>query len=219
MSVVITTNEPQKIKELFEDRVEIPMNFDLLVYTSRGPIPLERKKIPDDLLASVSDGRLARELIAMREVSRFYIVILHGRFTYKRDGELVMRGRKWTKTGVTNLLRTIQYVEGAFLEYAETDEELVQVVNEVQRYFDEKHHLSLRVRPSLDSNWLKPTRTEQVRYFYDGIPGIGPIGAKSLEKKYPNPMDLYAVGVEDIMEISGFGRTLSKGVYNFLREG
>lgn len=221
MSIIITTNEPKEIKELFEDRVETPMDYDFQLCTMRGPIPLERKAIPGDLIASVSDGRLARELRAMREVSRFYTVLLHGRLTFNKDGELVMRGHghKWTRKGVRNLLRTIELFEGARLEWAETDEELVEVVNEIEEYFNKTHHLSLRVRPALDSNWLAPTREEKVRYFYQGLPSISAVRAKTLAGKYISPMDLYTASIEDIMELSGFGRTLAKGVYDFLREG
>lgn len=221
MTIVITTNEPAEIKKLFGDlAIESPLGFDFLLYTQRGKIPIERKT-PSDLIASISDGRLARELRAMREESRFYIVLLHGRFTYNKDDELVMRGhgRKWTKKGVRNLLRTIELVEGAKLEYAETDEELVKVVQELQEYFDKTHHLSLKIRAGLETNWLVPTREEKVRHFYQGLPSISAIRARTLAKVFASPLDLFGASIDDLMKLPGFGRNLATGVYDFLREG
>ena len=219
MSVVITTNEPRRIRELFKDRVETPMNFDFLLYTNRGPIPIERKT-PGDLIASVSDGRLKSELTAMREVSSIYIVLIHGRFTYNKRGEVNMRyGRRWNKKGVSNLLRTIQYVEGAYLEHAINNYELVVVMDELQAYFDQTHHLSLKIRSGLNTSWLVPTRVEKVRHFYQGLPKISAVRARELAKVLPSPLDLYAASIEDLGKISGIGPNLAKGVYNFLREG
>lgn len=220
MSIVVTTNEPRRIRELFKDKVEVPMGFDFLIYTNRGPIPIERKT-PGDLVSSVSDGRLKGELSAMRNVSSIYIVLIHGKFKYTKYGELAMRGhgRKWTKRGVKNLLRTIQLVEGAFIEYAESDKELVDIIYNLQEYFDKTHHLSLKIRAGLSTNWLVPVRAEKVRHFYQGLPKISAIRARELEKVFPNPMGLYEASVGDLAKVSGFGPNLAKGVYNFLREG
>ena len=222
-SIVITTNEPREIKNLFgEQALESPMGFDMLLYTSKTPLPIERKKVPGDLLASVTDGRLAREISAMREVSQFFVVLLHGTIIYRKDDSVYMygnKGRNWTKKGVRNLLRTLQFVEGAYIEYASTDEELVQVVNELQEYFDRQYHLSFRLRPSFQTNWIMPTRQEKVIYFFQGLPGISAIRAKSLSEKFPSPLNLYQASVDDITQISGLGNVLATRIYNFLREG
>lgn len=204
-----------------EVAIEMPMDFDFLLFTNRGQLPIERKQIPSDLISSVQDGRLARELVAMRQVSQFPILLLHGRFTYNKVGELVMggHGRKWTKRGIRNLLRTLKLVEGVFIEQAETDAELLEIFDELQEYFDKSHHLALRTRPPLDSSWLTTTTEEKVRYFYSGLPKIGPVLAKSLAHEFPSPMNLYQASVADIMQVSRFGRSSAERVYRFLREG
>ena len=223
MSVIITTNEPMMIKKLFLDRVETPMNFDMLLYTRKGKLPIERKKAPGDLLASVTDGRLGREIQAMRQESQFYVVLLHGVIRYHRDGTVVMygnKGRGWTKKGVRNLLRSLQLVEGCFIEQADNDRELVKVVDELQTYFDNwDKHLSLKTRPNLQTNWLIPNRMEKVIYFYSGLPGISAIRAKALAERFVSPLDLYKASIEDIMSLSGIGKGIANAIYTFLREG
>lgn len=222
MSVIITTNEPPKVRELFADRVEIPMDFDMMLYTNQGKIGIERKDIPSDLLASVGDGRLQREIVAMRNMTDYQFVILHGRFIYRQDGTLSSAGfgRNWTKRAIRNLLRSLELVEGVYVEQAETNEDLVNLVNELQDYFDKAKHLSTKkARPKIQTDWLSPTRIEMVRHFYQGLPRISAVRAKQLEEKFPNPTDLFQASTDDILELSGFGKNLANGIYDFLRGG
>ena len=225
-AVVITTNEPKRIRNLFSDKVEIPMGFDMMLYTESGPIGIERKHVPDDFLGSVQDGRLNREIQAMRQETQVQIVLLHGRMYFDRSGALrtwrrrpqrYTQGRPWTRKGIENLKRTIKYVEGCYIEEARNNAELVQVVNDLQVYFDQKYHLSIKSRPSIRTDWIVPTYAEQVAYFYDGLPEIGVIGARKFYEHFPCPLDLFGASIEQIMEIRGIGKSTATAIYNFLR--
>lgn len=232
MTVVINPNEPGNVRKLFEDRIELPMAFDMMLYTNRGRIPIERKENPGDFLASVNDGRLKRELAGMGEVSTIRIVLLHGKVQYDSEGRLIVgwkhisRGRKiprvlngWNKTGMRNLRRTLQYVEGIFIEEADNDEELVQVVSELQVYFDKDRHLSLKTRTKLHHAWPITARPEMVMEFYQGIPGISAVRAMTLYEACPNPLDLYQYTVEELVKLHGIGYVIANHTYNFLRQG
>jgi len=224
LTVIITTNEPVAIRNLFLDKLEIPMPFDILLYTNSGPIPIERKRVPGDLTASVEDGRLSRELIAMEEVSERRIVLLHGRIEYDKSGFAVVGYRKriplkgWNRKGINNLIRTLEHVEGVFIETAETNRDLVDVVGEIQEYFDKLRHLSTKSRPKIEGSWGN-SRVMRIIHFYSGIPGIAAIRARELYKVFSNPIDLYQASVSDILNIDGFGKTLASHTYNFLRCG
>jgi len=219
--VVITTNEPRRIINLFTNRLEVPMNFDFMLYTKSGTVGIERKKVPGDLLSSIDDGRLRREILAMREECDYRIVLLHGVIRYHKDGTVYVGKRRrthWTEKGIKNICRTLEYVEGCYIERARNDRELVSVVNNIQEYFDKSHHLSMKGRMQINTNWIVPTKGERVIHFYQGIyPRIGPIGAKKLYDKFPNPIDMYQASVEDISSISGFGKKTATDIYNFLR--
>ena len=222
MSIIITTNEPKSIKELFIDRVEIPMGFDMKLLTKSGTVGIERKKIPGDLIASIEDGRLGKEILAMREECSVIIVLYHGVMTYNKYGQ-VRQGKRtsnrWTNKGMRNLRRTLEFVEGCYIEYARTNEDLVKTVNELQTYLDQDNHLATKGRLPIRRDWLVPTRQERVRYFYSGLPRVAAIGAKKLELRFPNPMDLYQASVKDIMSVQGFAKKSAMDIYNFLRSG
>ena len=219
---LIVPNEPKKIRKLLPDLVECPMGYDVKLLTESGAIGIERKAVPGDLLSSVTDGRLGREIQAMREDTVIQVVLLHGKIRYRKDDKDIVfitkkryKGREWTRKGIRNLLRTIQYVERCYIEYADNDVGLITVLNELQDYFDSKH-LSLKGRPGIHTDWLLPTRQEKVKYFYNGLPGLGPVMAKMLCQQFPNPIDLYQATIEDIMKVPGFGKPTAEKICNFL---
>lgn len=220
MTIVITSNEPRRIKELFEDRIELAMDFDFKLFTKSGVVGIERKKVPGDLISSIEDGRLGREILAMRDECDIKIVLYHGTMTYNKAGVLRQGKRtssRWTDKSMRNFRRTLEFVEGCYIEYAKTNEDLVKVVNEIQRYLDEDEHLSARGRSPIRKDWLVPTRQERIRYFYSGLPRIASVGAKKLETRFPNPMDLYQASVKDLCGIPGVGKKTANDIYEFLR--
>jgi len=218
--VVITTNEPRTVKDLFDNKIELPMDFDMKLYTACGEAGIERKKIPSDLISSVEDGRLGREILAMREECAIMIVLWHGKFRFLPNGNLYLGKRtskRWTEKGIRNLRRTLELVEGCLVEHARNNAELVQIVAELQEYLDEDSHLSTKGRSPIRTDWIKPTYYERVRYFYDGLPGVAVVGAQKLATKFPHPMDLYGASIKEIMDVPRMGKSVATGIYNFLR--
>lgn len=218
--MLITSNEPKAIKDLFVDGIETPMHFDFKLYTEQGTVGIERKAVPGDLLASVDDGRLRNELIAMREECNFQVVLFHGVIKYDTNGQVILSAKRlsrWTRTGIRNLRRTLEWVEGCYVEQVPDDRSLVETIEDLQNYLDKGRHLSLKGRPGIQKEWIVTSKVERVVHFYDGIPGIAPVRAKALALAFTSPMDLYKASVEDISSVSGIGKGTSLKIYNFLR--
>ena len=217
---LITSNEPQSIKDLFKDWIETPMHFDFKLYTEHGTVGIERKAVPGDLLSSVDDGRLRNEIIAMREECDFQVIIFHGIIKYDASEQILLtnkRRSRWTKTGIRNLRRTLEWVEGCYVEQVPNDVSLVETLEDLQKYLDNGRHLSLKGRPGIQRDWIVTSKVERVQHFYDGIPGIAPVRAKALASAFPLPMDIYKASVEDISSVSGIGKGTALKIYNFLR--
>ena len=218
---LISPVEPKSIKNLLLDLIECPQGWDMTLFTNLGKVDIERKKIPGDLISSIEDGRLGREILAMRDDGcKVMYILFHGVMRYNKNGTLRLGKRtsyRWTEKGIRNIRRTLELVEGCYIEYARNNAELVKVLNELQEYLDQKDHLSTKGRSPIRTDWIKPTYYERVRYFYDGIPGVAVVGAKKLADRFPSPMNLYQASVEEICEIPRIGKSLATGIHNFLR--
>ena len=195
--------------------------FDFLLLTERGPIPVERKKFPSDFLASVEDGRFSSECAAMRDMSEFCFVIAEGKPRYKNNR--LMRGRRTTRynrAGFRNLCRSLEFVEGCKIEWSSDTIDTVEILKELQGYFDKEKHLSFKARPKLHTAWheLGPTYEQRFLFWLQGCgAGIGPANAIVLAKKFNTPQDLHNAEIHDIIECRGVGQTLATSIYNFLR--
>ena len=219
MSILISAKEPSKMKlALGEFGVESNIPYDFKIFTPLGVIAIERKHFPNDFIASVDDDRLSRELAAMRSDSKYQILVIEGKANYTRKGNLII-GRietKWSLNGIKNLIRSIQFVEGCYIEYTDNMIGTATFLKDISAYFMTDKHLSLRSRQSLRTDWLIPTDKERLLYFYQGLPGIKYGRAIILAEAYPCPLLLYEASILDISKLKGIGKGLSKNIYNFL---
>lgn len=82
---------------------------DLFTNLSTGVVLIERKT-PNDLLASIRDGRAFEQVRGMTEAARFVFVVIHGSLTYNRDDQAVADGRPtgWNGQSVRMALVALQ---------------------------------------------------------------------------------------------------------------
>lgn len=222
MTILVSSNERQEIKEaLGELGFDANLPFDFLIFTLRGSIGAERKFFPDDMMSSARDGRLAKELAAIREACQYGVLIAEGEAKYTTEGKLRIGNRPsaWTRAGVRNLFRSIRYVEGVDVEYSANILDTVEVLKELQRYFDTDVHVSLRTRPKFESSWYLPVYEERLIHFYQGLPGISIILARKLAERFPSPMSLFSAAKEELMEVGKFGQLRAGKIIQFLHEG
>ena len=219
----IAHDEPPDVKAMFSEAVPASLHefgADLLFFFPWGRLGIQRKTVPDDLLASLEDGRLQQNIEAMKKLE-LGVFIWEGEFRYNRDGNVLSGpvARRYTKLQVANLERSIRYAHGLHVEHSHMLHDTHRVVMEMVEFLAQPSHLGLHRRPSPAWDWGVPTDQEQVVWFYQGIPGIGPGRARALVKRFPKPVDLALATVEDIQEIQGIDST-AKRIYMFLtRQG
>ena len=221
MIVLVSPNESEVRKELDKRGIGIEHNmpYDFQLITARGKVPVERKRFPEDFVASVQDGRMARECAAMRQDSEYRFLIVEGRDIYTRGGLLLIGDRpsRWTRTGIRNMCRSIRFVEGVDIEFTENIPDTVDCLVELQHYFDVESHVSLRRRSTFESDWLVPTAEERMVFWLQGLPSISVVRARKLAELFPNPMAVFSASVEQLKEVDGIGDKLATGIYRFLR--
>lgn len=184
---------------------------DILAYTSRGKLGVQRKHVPDDFIASFEDGRLSKELPALRESVTFPVLLLEGDFIYNKMDLLMVGGResRYTKTQVRNILRSIRYVQGIDVERSADIEDTVAVVNELVGWIEAEKHDSLYSRPSIRSEWGVASRVERQLHFLQGFPGVGVNTARKILDRFGSLGRVVKLVPTDaeLMEVDGLGKS------------
>jgi len=221
--ILISPSEPAALREalgavtspLCEDK-----GTDILAPTGKGLLGIQRKEIPCDFLASLEDGRLARELPLIVRGVDFPILLLEGEFFYDTDDRLRISGRptRYNRLGIKRLLRSVFHSHGVYVEFSADLSETTTVVKELIDYFGHTH-TSLLARPKLQGLWGKPTPNEQIRYFYQGIPGVGVVLAQTLAGVFPSPVGLLTASLNDLKTISAIGTRRAGQIFGFLHDG
>jgi len=220
MSILVSSNERKPIKQALGDfGIEANIPYDFKIFTERGIIAIERKRFPDDLLASVDDGRLSKEFAAMREEGDYQILISEGRGRYTREGRLLLgrRPSRWFKSGIRSLFRSIRYVEGIDVEFTDNIPDTVECLKGVQQYFDQDKHLSIRTRLSPEPKLFILTKEERYLHFLQGLPSIKIVRAMELAKVFRSPLELFGADMQTLRSVPGIGNVVAEGIYNFLR--
>ena len=128
MKLLVSPTERRLLRLLGERGLSssLPERFgaDILVFTPRGRLGIQRKEFPSDLFASLGDSRLTRELALMQGLE-FKWLIVEGTPTYTSDGYLMDENySRWTRTKVRNLLRSVEIQQGVHVEGSASTAEL-----------------------------------------------------------------------------------------------
>lgn len=148
---------------------------DVNIPLETGLLAIERKA-PDDLLASIADGRLFEQANAMTNGATFPAFVVHGTIHFNKEGFAVTHGRHvtgWKARSVRAALLSVQWAGCAVAQveedaYAQTVLELVGLASHpehVQR--GREHPITFPpIDPRVD--------------FLCGVTGVGPVRAEAL---------------------------------------
>lgn len=207
--MLVAPSEPKVFKTLGPSS-KVPEMFgaDFLISTPMGMVGVQRKEI-SDLIASLHDGRLAKEMGQLRRCS-LAVLIVEGRLKWSTDGVLMGRdyGQPWTRSAHRNLLRSVQS-QGVWVESTDDTADTVVAILELKDWTSKKHD-SLARRPGPTSPWGKADSREWACHFMQGLEGVGPELAKKIVEKFGRPPLQWTVTADDLMSIDGVGPKKAK---------
>lgn len=220
MSILISSQEPRRLKELLE-AVDSPVvedyGADLLLPSPKGLIGIQRKEA-SDFISSVEDGRLNRELGLLSQSVQFPILVQEGNFYFDREGLLWLNGRKqrYTKTQIRNLERSLWYIQGVRVEKSESMGETAALALEIESYFSKNSHVSLFRRPSPQSEWGIVPQSQREGWLLQGLQGVGPTLAEAIVKHFGRAPIQWSCSLEELERVDGIGRTRAGKIYGQL---
>jgi ERCC4-type nuclease len=177
-------------------------------------VGVQRKEL-SDLLASVGDGRLGRELAQMQHLV-LKAVVIEGRPRFTTEGVLVTKGYglEWTQAQYRGVLWSVMY-RGVWVMHTDSIAETVEAIHLFQRWTQKTKHNSLDRRPGPVPLWGKVDNEDYARHLVMGLPGIGQETAARIIQKLGIPF-CWRVTKEDLMTVEGIGKKKADQIWKCL---
>lgn len=201
----IAPTEPAELKTLGTVAL-LPETFgvDILFAARAQWFGIQRKEL-SDLISSVHDGRLGKEVSQMKRLAQGMQVV-EGRPTWTLDGELVTNGLgyRWTKAQHRGLLWSVRS-KGVWVDATDNIGETISLVQMFEAWMRKTKHVSLDRRPGPVSYYGKPDDHDYACHLVQGLPGVGEGLAEKIVEKYGVPFG-WKISQEDLMAIPGIGK-------------
>ena len=190
---------------------------DFLILGHKQRVGVQRKQFPDDLLASLTDGRLYDQLPRLSDLDRALLVIEgHGQWT--EDGELI--GNKYQRMNISQfygLLYTIMFEFGVPSIWVGSMRDTIEVLVSLEAWSKKKKHKALTQRPGPSkSTWGSTSEQHFAQHILQGFPGVGPELAGRIVEKFEGVPLTWTHSVDELMEVEGLGKVKAKTMYDAL---
>lgn len=212
MSYMVAPTEPRIIRSLGNvSSVPERHGADILFPANGGLVAVQRKEL-SDLIASVHDGRLGKELQQMKSGIAVGILVVEGRPRWSSDGVLLRDyGMPWTRQAHRNLLYSVQ-ANGVWVEATDDANDTVVAVLNLHEYLKKNRHSSLLRRPGPVSPWGKASNQEWAAHLLQGFDGVGPELAARIVEKFGRPPLAWTCVEDELREIKGLGPKKAAGL-------
>lgn len=195
---------------------------DVLSYTKQGLLGIQRKSVPHDFIASISDGRLARETSLLKEC-KFRLLLLEGRLRYFPNGHLAVDRKspsRFTRKQIKGVLFDVKFIKDVDYDYTENVEDTVSYIHSITSFMNESKHLGPFRRPSARGNWYIPSAKDIHLWVLQSFSGIGPATADKIIEHFGGRIPIrWTCTVDELGKVSGLGRKKAEEVYSYLPPG
>ncbi len=188
----------------------LPVDFTL--YAGGCERLIERKKFPSDFLASISDGRLAKQCTLIAEKSG--VLLLEGYINITLDGRIRdgRRTRDWTYATVSGMLATIQ-ASGVIVLWSPQMTATPMLIHQIYNWFNKKHHNMLQTRTKPHYPWGAPSEKEKLLYVIQGF-GVGVQTAKAILDHFGGVKAFLQADEKELIAVKGVGKTRARIILN-----
>lgn len=207
--IQVAPTEPAQLKALGEVS-SFPETFGCdFLWVGQGMFWGVQRKEYKDFVASVYDGRLARELAQMRQVlSRGgkCLLLLEGEPSWTMEGQWTEgRGKNaWGLRAHHSYLFSVQQ-QGVWVDTSRNLADTADTIRFYQEWSEKPRHSGTSHRPNPVGVWGKASSREWMIHLLQGFPGVGSATAEAILAKFPNPL-VWNVSAEMLMTVEGIGK-------------
>jgi Fanconi anemia group M protein len=175
---------------------------------------IQRKRFPDDFLASLSDGRLAKELAQMQSLDR-PMIVLEGLGTWTNDGYLL--DQKFHASQLYGWMLSCFFEKQIPVFQVRSERDALFFIDRVEAWSLRKSHHSLSRRPKPKGNmWGQKENKDWGIHLLQSFEGIGPSAAQAIYEHFGHIPLQWTVTEKDLMEIEGIGKGKAMTLLNSL---
>ena len=208
--ILVSPAEPKHIRDALtagDARTHsLPEQYgaDFLISHDGAMVGVQRKEVKD-FIASVSDGRLGKELIQMRALS-LGVLVVEGRVKWSDDGAMLGEwANRWTRQGWNSAMWSVN-ARGVWVGVTDDWRATVEYVRGLESWVRKADHQGLLQRPSATGAWGNPTNVEYVEWLLQGLPGIGAKKARDVVLELGVGVLKLGVTREELMGVKGLGK-------------
>lgn len=209
-SILIAPTEPQEVKRLGASS-PVPESYGVDIFWHAKPIGLcgvQRKELTD-FIASMHDGRLAKEVVQMKNLD-LKAVIVEGRGRWTRDGVLLHNWSRVTRQQLRGFLWTMRS-KGIWVEATDDIHDTVQTVEWMKTWTEKEEHSSLKSRSGPErSSWGHVSERSWSIHLLTGFEGIGPKTAEAILDHFGKVPLRWEVEEDELMEVPGVGKLTAR---------
>lgn len=209
--MLVSPTEPTEIRRLGVVS-SVPETWGCDILIRNGEAGIQRKTVAD-LIASVRDGRLAKELGQMQQLQAA-LLIVEGDLSWTTDGMLVTQYGRWTVAQHYGLLWSVQRT-GVWVVSAKRAADTIAVARLFAKWTAKKNH-QVAARPGPGGRWGQASNREWTKWLLQGIQGVGPELAERIVDKHGCPFE-WSITQEDLMAVEGIGEKKAEQMMKALR--
>lgn len=218
MSVVVAPTEPRVFDRLGQRRL-LPERFgvDFWWFANGQHWGVQRKEVKD-LIASVDDGRLSKELGQINRLDHA-VLIVEGTVRWTADGDMIGEGwgRPWTYRQWLGMLAGVM-ARGVWVWQTSGTHETIAAIAALEAWSRKTKHQSLLKREALSSAWGRASNREFGIYMLTGLPGIGPeIASRVWEAAGKTIPWEWTMTEEELVAVDGVGTKRARGMLRALQ--
>lgn len=215
--MLISPSEPARLKALGEvSGASERYGCDILITSGNQLTGIQRKKFPEDFMASLGDGRLVTQLQKMGPLDR-KLLVLEGYGQWTMDGELVGMAR-FTKHQMFGLVFSLAFEFGLQVVRVKDIAETIDLLEELEMWAGKEKHLSLLSRPGPKKDgWGREQGDARWLHILQGFPGIGPGTAGNIIDHFGGiPLKWTVESAKDLEAVPGIGKVIAQRLWEAL---
>jgi ERCC4-type nuclease len=200
--LLVSPAEPKLLRDLGETSTLCEeRGVDFLLTSPAGLVGIQRKEVRD-LVASIRDDRICRELGQSKDLTQT-VLLVEGDWRWQANGQsLTCDG--FSRSQLDGLLLSFQ-ANGWWVLQSANIKETCEVIQRVKNWFSRGDHLSLLTRPKSRAPWGTHKNREWGIHVWQSFDGIGVKVAGDLYDALGLPMQ-WTVSEKELLGVKGIGK-------------